>query len=85
MLNKVSICFAPFPNSFDQEGKVQSRFFVATLLRMTRESKARRWVMSATRIGANAEKFAHAAKTFNYTNTKSTKEISIRKDEKPKA
>src|SRR5919108_1313104 len=28
-----------FPNSFDQDKKVKSRFFVVTLLRMTQESK----------------------------------------------
>jgi hypothetical protein len=40
MLNEVKHLLCTFPNSFDQEKESQSRFFVATLLRMTHESKA---------------------------------------------
>jgi hypothetical protein len=36
-VNSVKHLLRAFPKSFDQEGK--TRFFVATLLRMTRESK----------------------------------------------
>jgi hypothetical protein len=35
MLNKVKHLLYAFPNSFNQPGKVKSRFFVSMFLRMT--------------------------------------------------
>jgi hypothetical protein len=40
MLNAVKHLLCAFPNSFDQERKIKSRFFVAKLLRMTPEINA---------------------------------------------
>jgi hypothetical protein len=47
MLNEVKHLLCDFPNSFDQDRKVKSRFFVATLLRMTHEIKGFVGVRSA--------------------------------------
>jgi hypothetical protein len=48
-VNSVKHLLALLINSFDQNGKVKSRFFVATLLRMTHDSKV--FVGCALRTG----------------------------------
>jgi hypothetical protein len=59
-----------FLNSFDQDGKAKSRFFVAALLRMTDKTRMEFWATNAARKEPSGGKFARAAKTFNDSSAK---------------